>query len=487
MIRNSKIELMLALVLSLTVGCDRILDRSNKDKAKKGESTEIVATDPEATDNDPKRIYYIDNYRVVRSDCPPDRPPSKEFCKLKTRKMLLSTFEDKLYEKRKLRQHEINRIILVYDEQIELAQAEGLDTTQLETEKGEFANELDSIQKEISDIENLLKKMQDGTIVYNVTTDDVEFPELKPYVQRFKEIFRSGYLVSAGNFHTCATDDTGMKCWGGTSWGGMAEELRKMEQVRKFKHPVDMVSGDDFACVLEEEGIYCFGSAQDKPSLSSAYPPSSVETYTKLYGSKTYICGVLESSATGKSKLNCDGRFATGFGINPSTVDLEDGDVIVTAPDALCIINAKGKGRCIDRASSNGYYPMEGDAFPQLFGTKQVIATNVNLCAIDDDGIDCWQGETEKPLEVPDEAKFPQELASYGDNICSVNEDKTVSCFGKYDQGETNVPRLKNTSTLSVGETHACALDNSGLKCWGAGTGSYGQAKVPDGLSFERL
>jgi hypothetical protein len=487
MVRKVATTLSLGLILLLPIGCDQILDKI--DGGKKGNSEDhIIGTDlnPDGTPSGKNRIYYIENHRVVRGDCQEGRPPSKEFCDLNVRKMLQSTFADKLYEKRKLRVNEINRIIAVYDEQITLATAEGLDTTSLDAEKNTFAAELNTVKKEIGDIDSLLDKMQSEAIVYNVTADAPDFPKLKPYVQRFPEIFRSAYLVSAGKDHTCITDDSGMKCWGGGSWGGMTEELRKVEQVRKFRFPVDMVSGDNFACVLEEESVHCFGTAQYKPDIASKYPPAPTESYTKLYASRTYLCGILENSTTEKRKLNCDGKFATGFGISPSTVDLEPGEVVITAPDALCILSTNGKGRCIDRSSSQGYYPMEGDEYPKLFAPKQAAATNLHLCAIHDEGLVCWQGERYEPLTIAEESKFPREISAYGDNICAINNDRTVSCFGKSDQGETIVPPLKDTAVLSVGTIHACALDGRGLKCWGAGAGDYGQAKVPDGLRFEQ-
>ncbi|MGE0172887.1 MAG: hypothetical protein AB7T49_08885 [Oligoflexales bacterium] len=455
----------------------------------KGSDVKIIGTDLNAdgTASEPMRIYYIENHRVVRADCTPDRPVSKEFCRTNIRKMLQSKFEGKLFEDRKIQKNKRERLIAAYDEQIRLGREQGLDVHDLEEKRNTLDGERNGISKEIAQIENLMAKMETEPLVYRITAEGDSFPEFKPYVKRFPEIFRSAYLVTAGDTHTCITDNEGVKCWGGSTWGGMAHELERYLSGRTFKNPVDMVSGDNFTCVLDDRDIFCFGP-EDKTRDLYTPPPGPVETYTKLYGTKTYVCGILHNNATGKDKINCGGKWYNGFGIRLS-LDLDLGDVVITAEDVVCVITAQGKQKCLaDTNTGRNDFPYDSVA-PQMFSPVRAASTTKNACAIHEDGLVCWQNQEHAALTIPEAAKAPRELSSFEDNICTINLDKTVSCFGASEHGQTNVPSLRNAVVLSAGTIHTCALDDAGLKCWGPGpeVGHRGQANVPDNLKFDAV
>jgi len=62
-------------------------------------------------------------------------------------------------------------------------------------------------------------------------------------------------------------------------------------------------------------------------------------------------------------------------------------------------------------------------------------------------------------------------------------DDSGVVCWGLDTDGQTSVPTLSNPVAVSAGGFHTCALDNSGVTCWGKDF--EGQASVP-ALAFDK-
>jgi hypothetical protein len=461
------------IVLTTLFGAAALTNSCGKDRRSSG--LDVIGTDLEGdgSPSETTEIYFFENSRIVRAECAPERPVSKEFCKSNIRKMLRSKFEDLLFDGRRLQKTKRDRLILDLDEQIRVGREQGQNVQDLEAKRNTLNTELNAMTKEIATIENLLEKIAAEPLVYRVLSDRDELGDFKPYVKRFKEIFRSAYLVSAGDSHVCVTDNGGVKCWGGTMWGGMGQELEEHLSRRSIKNPVDMASGENFACILDDTGISCFGSENHTNSLYFEYP-GPVEEYTRLYNTKGYVCGVLHNIATGKDKLNCSGQWWTGAPFRYST-DLEAGDVVIVAEDVVCVITAESKQQCHLNGRNN--FPSY-EMTPQLYFPTKAAATTRNACAIHEEGLVCWQNPDEVPLAIPEVAKNARDLSSLDDNICTINQDKTVSCFGANDQGQTLVPALRNTAVMSAGTVHACALDDSGLKCWG-------QTRMPDELELK--
>ncbi len=56
-------------------------------------------------------------------------------------------------------------------------------------------------------------------------------------------------------------------------------------------------------------------------------------------------------------------------------------------------------------------------------------------------------------------------------------DDTGVVCWGYNGYGQTDVPVLSNPTQVSLGYWHTCSLDDTGVVCWGYN--SYGQTDVP--------
>jgi hypothetical protein len=61
--------------------------------------------------------------------------------------------------------------------------------------------------------------------------------------------------VSAGGFHTCALDDTGVVCWGDNDSG----QATVPSGANALSNPVTVSAGFDHTCVLDDTGVVCWG------------------------------------------------------------------------------------------------------------------------------------------------------------------------------------------------------------------------------------
>jgi alpha-tubulin suppressor-like RCC1 family protein len=84
---------------------------------------------------------------------------------------------------------------------------------------------------------------------------------------------------------------------------------------------------------------------------------------------------------------------------------------------------------------------------------------------------DDWEVENDSNPLV---ANYQISLGS--DHSCAL-DDTGVVCWGKNSFGQTNVPTLINPTQVSSGYHHSCAFDDSGMVCWGYDI--YGQTTVP--------
>ena len=67
-------------------------------------------------------------------------------------------------------------------------------------------------------------------------------------------------------------------------------------------------------------------------------------------------------------------------------------------------------------------------------------------------------------------------MVSAGSYHTCALDDSGVVCWGYNSSGQINVPTLSNPVAVSAGHTHTCALDDYGVDCWGDNT--HGQTSV---------
>jgi hypothetical protein len=98
-------------------------------------------------------------------------------------------------------------------------------------------------------------------------------------------------------------------------------------------------------------------------------------------------------------------------------------------------------------------------------------------CFIDDEGVKCftlWGPGPSK--QIPSPIINPIAVAIGSIHKCALSE-QGVQCWGYNNQGQLDVPTLNNPQQIALGDYHSCALDDDGVKCWG-GIGTMGSQKM---------
>tara|TARA_X000000950_G_C13877150_1_gene645337 strand:+ start:719 stop:1999 length:1281 start_codon:yes stop_codon:yes gene_type:complete len=110
-----------------------------------------------------------------------------------------------------------------------------------------------------------------------------------------------------------------------------------------------------------------------------------------------------------------------------------------------------------------------------------VSSGKYHTCALDDNGVTCWGRNNHNQTDVPT-LNNPTAVDAGDWHSCAIHDDG-LACWGRNSYGESTVPSgLINITEVSVGGYHTCVIHNGGsLQCWGLN--SSGQTNVPSAIS----
>ncbi|MEK6578478.1 MAG: RCC1 domain-containing protein, partial [Bdellovibrionota bacterium] len=98
-------------------------------------------------------------------------------------------------------------------------------------------------------------------------------------------------------------------------------------------------------------------------------------------------------------------------------------------------------------------------------------------------GIHCWGLNDDGQIQVPKNLKNPKQVVAGWYHTCAL-DDSGVVCWGvqnDYDFGQIQVPPgLKNVRSISAGGGHSCAIDDQGVKCWGSNEDGQLEPLIPN-------
>lgn len=305
--------------------------------------------------------------------------------------------------------------------------------------------------------------------------------------------------IATGGHHTCAvTLDNEVRCWGANALGqlgkpGLNQDVGDNEAPSTVAPvvlsgvPIGIAAGFVHTCALIEGGdVQCWGlgtSGQlgygNTSTIGDDEDPSAAGfvafpgVATQIVAGTEHTCALLQGGA-----VRCWGSGSVGkLGLG-NTNFIGDNEL----PSSVGAINLGG-------------------------AATQIAAGAVHTCALMDDGdVYCWGsgaggklgygnltiiGDTETPNSVgPVSIGAPATQISAGwEHTCVVTDQGTVRCWGNGANGrlgygntttigDNELPSSVGTvnldgeiaTSLSLGLTHSCALmDNSGVRCWGAG------------------
>lgn len=224
---------------------------------------------------------------------------------------------------------------------------------------------------------------------------------------------------------------------GGSSGGGAALEVPN--------YPTRITSGDDHTCVIVQgSSISCWGNT----SSNIITAPAGEYVHVAAIGDTT--CGV--DTAGG---VVCWGDDTTVTVGEPGAADFKH--VGITNGGA-CALNGSGAIACWGLAETNGGAGILENA-PADGGYDRLIRGSATLCAVKAGQPTCWgylptSGNPTGPLDSADR---------YG-SWCSVVAG-ALDCMGG---GVSGHPLGNTVAQVVVGDTHACAISETGNPyCWG--------------------
>ncbi len=216
-----------------------------------------------------------------------------------------------------------------------------------------------------------------------------------------------------GNFHSCAIDAEGIKCWGRKIGTKILTHSDTITAPRAIAVNGSLPYNWDYqyTAVIDNAGVIFFGPL-DKNEKYSA-------TRLEFSNPKVSSISVIQDMI---------------YAITPNGLEWW--------------------------SKSAGFRKEKNFKNPRLLS---------NNFLVDDEGIKCFFAcdKNEKNLERYDlNVNKIKSFSATTDHICIV-DDQGAKCWGNNNLGQSNVPPLSNPRSISVWETNTCALDDYGVTCWG--------------------
>lgn len=214
-------------------------------------------------------------------------------------------------------------------------------------------------------------------------------------------------------------------------------------------------------CVASPLGIRCWGEG-------NTYPTGRSGVFTESYLGVS--AGAEGGCAWTKNKIDCWG--SAKFFETPPTVLEDIRELVVQGlfSSELCAIDgAKG---LVCWGSSFLDYPKD------LPNPRKIKKWQQEVCVQDDNGVGCWRPRYRGTFSYIPGWKDAIDFDLAPDHKCAILQSGKVDCVGFSGRGATDAPKdLINPKSIATGLDHTCALDDSGVRCWGF-NGS-GQASPP--------
>lgn len=231
--------------------------------------------------------------------------------------------------------------------------------------------------------------------------------------------------------------------------------------------------------------VHSFAEKAVSVSTGSAHTCIMTSTKAVCFGDNTYGQGqVVEGfknsrQVTSGQGFNCalddDGVWCWG--------DNTYGQTDVPFLENVISISAGGWHTCaITQKAGMKCWGYNGDERVVVPEALKMTATAVegglwHNCAIVAGGnAACWAYNGYGQAAPPSDLKNVRILSATYYFSCAV-DDSGVRCWG---QAPANIPAMTNITALAVGEYHGCAVSDGTVKCWGSN--NYHQIDVPSGM-----
>lgn len=356
-----------------------------------------------------------------------------------------------------------------------------------------------------------------------------------------KDLTEGATDVSTGQYHSCAVAGDGtVRCWGSNTFGQLGTGSQGQEsptpvQVQGLSDAVQVAAGSNFACALTKAGaVSCWGANTSGQLGNGTKKASPAPVAVK--GLDQGVAGIAAGNQVACARLvdgtaRCWGSNAHGQLGDGAVADSNEPHTVVGLKDVTsisagagvgghaCAVTADGVAHCWganaagqlgNTTSTNVPAPaaVQGDGM----GATKAVAGKDGSCGVTDKGAAvCWGTNTDGQLGTgtPGGSAVPVPVKGLtagvtaidagsptGKERCAVQQGK-VLCWGtpagsssSLGNGTTRpsatpveVSSVSDVRSVSVGTSHACALDTSEkVWCWGGNL----NGQVGDGSTTTR-
>lgn len=236
--------------------------------------------------------------------------------------------------------------------------------------------------------------------------------------------------IASGGDHSCALHDDGVVCWGNNERGQL--------NVPPLKNPTQITAGYEHTCAIHDDGIKCWG-ANEKWQLDVR---NSSQRPRLISAGLFRTCAFFDKSGDYRSYTACWGEDFS----NLYTQAFKDPTQLSVGGQNYCAIDG-GELKCVHFES-----PLDSNSVPVSYDSRipthtrflEVDAGYDNTCALHEGGIFCWgkkyycytnlngtkncdgvAGYKTPPL------RNPTHLAVGGYGICAIHDDG-LQCWGEH-------------------------------------------------------
>lgn len=267
------------------------------------------------------------------------------------------------------------------------------------------------------------------------------------------------FQIAASMNFTCVLATNGLRCWGDNYYDQITPPFT-------VKNPTQIATNGYTTCIDDEDKFRCWTRKQTGIPGGIEYNLSS-----ELHGAKSImmardlatdiVCGIKDS------KVFCWNSLVNGL-TNPRDLSVNK--------NFGCAISDDGV-RCWDF----GYATLSSKLLPISLANPSLLSVDEAIsCAVTDQTLKCWD-KTNKLVPTPSLTNI-RELRVKNRFGCAISEDN-VNCWNYDYSGSTfemkSVPNnLDAPRGLTMSETNACVITNSGVRCWGLYSGI--EMLIPD-------
>ncbi len=260
--------------------------------------------------------------------------------------------------------------------------------------------------------------------------------------------------VEFGRGFTCVLNDKAkVNCWGVNA----GQFLNGLSGVTSFAIGADEFNDRYPMCANTAAGIQCQGVDGTPPTVTSAA-----------------VIGVAVSFACALDK-----DAVTCWGSNPPTLpDFKNPKKISMSSNYVCVLDDDGV-KCFQDGNSD----LALEQVPTITQPSSIITTIGFACAVDaNTKLNCWGNPDNDGLPViptlPD-VKADTQIVGGEFHICTLTSGVVQCAVSQATLGQDKVPSLSHPTKLfaNYSGSQTCALDDSGLVCWGPD--SVGQSSLP--------